>query len=407
MTFGSCSLSSRIIASSQLTRTSYTVPAQMDMRGRRLHLAGTAAMSCPADRLRAAHQAVTDLVRAVIEAGGGSVLGCGDEPVSGAGIPCTFDWTILEAIESFDDPAPNWPSRRGSRFVVVASQRALEKIPEGRKALWRACLERSDIEIETPPPGWKMGGLIRARQVRHGDVLVALGGGAGTEQLAALYRDEGKGVVPVRADIGSLSDDGNGGSSYLHARALETPSDFFDIEDSSGGRVSRLVGLNLDDADRQSEVGASTWGLLNALRSPAAFYVRLLATNHEEFGSVEAFFRGTVDPVVAEEGYKSYEMGRDPPRAAFMNVEIFERIHRAALVVIDLSGVRPNCMMELGYALGRERAVVVTAKSNTQLPFDSDKLPVFFWDDGGDAASRTSEFRAWLERHARRVPLVA
>lgn len=363
-------------------------------------------MSCPTDRLRVAHQAVTELVSAAIEAGGGLVLGCGDEPLTEESIPCTFDWTILEAINSFDDPAPNWPSRLGSRFVVVASQRALEKIPEGRKALWRASLDRSDLELETPPPGWKMGGVIRAKQVRHGDVLVALGGGAGTEQLAALYRDEGKSVVPIKADIGSLSDDGNGGSSYLHARALETPSDFFDIEDASGGRVSRLVGLNLGDVERQSEVGASTWELVKALRSPTAFYVRLLATDHEEFRSVEAFFRGTVDPVVTEEGYKAYEMGRDPPRAAFMNVEIFERIHRAALVVIDLSGVRPNCMMELGYALGRERAVVVTAKSNTTLPFDSDKLPVFFWDDGGDAETRISEFRAWLERHARRLPLV-
>ena len=369
-------------------------------------MAGTAAKSCPDDRLRAAHTAVKGLVTAVIEAGGGLVLGCGDEPVNDGNVPCTFDWTILEAISSFDDPAPNWPSRLGSRFVVVASQRALEKVPEGRKALWRMSLDRSDLELETPPPGWKMGGVIRAKQVRHGDVLVALGGGAGTEQLAFLYRDEGKAVVPIKADVGSLSDDGNGGSAYLHARALERPSDFFEIEDKSGGGVSRLVGLNLDDIDRQNDVGTSTWDLLKALRSPAAFYVRLLATDHEAFRSVERFFRDAVDPVIAEAGYKAYEMGRDPPRAAFMNVEIFERIHRSALVVIDLTGVRPNCLMELGYALGRERVLVVTAKSNTALPFDSDKLPVFFWDDTEDTETRISEFRAWLERHARYLPIV-
>ncbi len=50
---------------------------------------------------------------------------------------------------------------------------------------------------------------------------------------------------------------------------------------------------------------------------------------------------------------------------AFMNVEIFEALHRAGLVIVDLTGVRPNCMMELGYALARRGRIVISAKQVT------------------------------------------
>jgi hypothetical protein len=71
-------------------------------------------------------------------------------------------------------------------------------------------------------------------------------------------------------------------------------------------------------------------------------------------------------------------MGRARPESAFMNTEIFEALHRAALVVVDLTGVRPNCTMELGYALGRRRRYVISAQTGTKLPFDEDKLPTYF-----------------------------
>jgi hypothetical protein len=61
-------------------------------------------------------------------------------------------------------------------------------------------------------------------------------------------------------------------------------------------------------------------------------------------------------------------VGRGRPVAAFMNVEIFAGLHRGGLVVVDLTGVRPNCTMELGYALGRRRRYVISAEKGTKLP---------------------------------------
>ena len=83
--------------------------------------------------------------------------------------------------------------------------------------------------------------------------------------------------------------------------------------------------------------------------------MRLVDSDHPQFPAVELFFEKVVEEVLANRGFVPHQVGRDRPVAAFMNVEIFEAIHRSALVVVDLTGVRANCMMELGYALGRSR----------------------------------------------------
>lgn len=142
------------------------------------------------------------------------------------------------------------------------------------------------------------------------------------------------------------------------------------------------------------------------LRFPLAFYVRLLDPDNEAIGSVEQFFRNTVDPVMDELAYRPHEVGLARPIAAFLNVEIFEAIHRAGLVVVDLTGARPNCLMELGYALGRRRKVVISAMKDTRLNFDTDKLPVFFWHDEEEPQACIERYREWIQRCIDMPPIV-
>jgi hypothetical protein len=66
--------------------------------------------------------------------------------------------------------------------------------------------------------------------------------------------------------------------------------------------------------------------------------------------------------VIVERGFTPREMGRQTPETALMNAEIFNVLHRAALVVVDLTAMRTNCLMELGYALGRRRRFVISAQ---------------------------------------------
>ncbi len=146
--------------------------------------------------------------------------------------------------------------------------------------------------------------------------------------------------------------------------------------------------------------------LLTDLRSPTAFYVRLLDTNHSDHSEVEEFFRQVVDCVVSDKGYTPDEMGGRPPAAAFMNVDIFRSLHRAGAVIVDLTGVRPNCMMELGYALGRQKRVIITAREGTSLPFDPDKLPTHLWKPGVEVKDRIALFDQWFDRYYELPPII-
>jgi hypothetical protein len=376
------------------------------VRGLRVHITGSAAAESDDALIAAAHSFVRTLAAETIAYGGGLVLGAGGEPRNETGQPCIFDWTALEVIADAPDPAPGWPQLRPERFVVVVSQRGLDKIPANRAEIWERCCRRSDFQLVVAPPGWRMAGIIREHQVLRGDILLVLGGGAGAEHLAELYSDEGKPVVPVRAELGAYCHDGNGGSRFLHARAISDPDDFFRLRDGVGSATARISNLRLrTDADTGA-MARQAAKLLADLRPRPAFYVRLLDANHADYPAVERFFRDVVDTVVVERGFTPYEMGRESPQAAFINVEIFEAIHRAGLVIVDLTGVRPNCTMELGYALARRRRVVISARKETKLPFDEDKLPTYIWEDTGTRTGRLDAYRRWFDRNSELPPVV-
>lgn len=378
----------------------------MSVQGLRVHIAGSAAASTDRALLEAAHDFVSALTDRLIAAGAGLVLGVGAEPTGDAGLPCTFDWTALDAITRASDPGPAWPSDQSGRFWVVGSQRGLAAVPASRQATWASCSERSDFRLELSQQGWRMGGVIRAAQVLRGDVLVVLGGGAGVEQLAQLYRDEGKRVLPIRSDLGALYEDGSGGATFLHGRALSETKAFFELRADAGSATARLAALQVEPASEPALAAEAVMSLIADLKPPRAFYVRLLDRESNEFEAVESFFRDVVDPVVIARGFTPHEVGRDRPLAAFMNVEIFEGLHRAALVLADLTGVRANCTMELGYALARHRRVIVSAMQGTSLPFDPDKLPTHFWNADQPPEDAMDAFHAWVERHIDMPPIV-
>jgi hypothetical protein len=372
----------------------------------RVHLTGSAAVDSDGALLERAQTFVAVLAEELIARGHGLVLTATGEPMGVADQPCIFDWTAFAAIAGASDPAPGWPPLRPQRFVAVGSGRGLEKIPDRRRPDWERCRSRSDFELVVAPPGWRMAGIIRERQVAYGDVLLVLSGGAGAEHLAYLYRDDGKPVIALHAELGALNEDGRGGGTALHERALTTPDDFFRLRDGAGSPAARLSALRLDSRTNVAALARITADLVDDLRPPTAFFVRLLDSSVPEYPTVERFFRDIVDEVVTVRGSTPREMGRGRPETAFMNVEIFEGLHRAGLVVVDLTGVRPNCTMELGYALARRRRFVISAQVGTKLPFDEDKLPTYFWEDTGTVDERRRAYLDWLDRYGELPPIV-
>jgi hypothetical protein len=378
----------------------------LSLAGGRVHVAGSAAEDCGAELLAAAHDYVGRLTTHLIEHGAGLVVGAGAEPIGAAGLPCTFDWTALEKISTAPLPAGGWPPSRPRRFVAIASQRGLERIPANRTEAWQRCCARTDFELVTAPPGWRMAGIIRERQLSHGDILVVLGGGAGVEHLAELYWRDGKPVVPVWAQLGAFNDDGSGGSRALYEKALGDPGALFRLAPGAGGDSARLQALRLEAESDQSSLAEATVRMLEDLMPPSAFYVRLLDPSNRDHAAVEWFFSEIVTPAISERGYAPVQMGLGTPESMFMNVEIFRRLHRAGVVLVDLTGMRPNCTMELGYALGRPRRVVISAQEGTKPIFDSDKLPTHFWARSEDVAGCVADYLDWFDRYVEVGPLV-
>lgn len=383
------------------------------LAGRRVQVAGSADKATNAEIIRYAHRVVVQVVRGVLVEGGGLVLAVGREPRAddGAkGLPSlVFDWTALEAAASvLRDGAARWPRAAGLPVVVVASGKAEAEIPEGRRVLWNELLNGGAVQLESIMPGSRAAALIRQRQAAFGEVLLTLGGGTGVEHLADLYLRDRKTVIPLDLPLGASRGDGTGGSERLAQESRAEPGRFVRMQREFEGRANaELAALaTRKGAEPDTEVARRIVSLLGMLAPPTTFYVRLLTKKHESFLRVEKFFREVVDPVVADAGLLRIEMGTDKTAHGFINVGIFDSLHFARVAIVDLTGSRPNCFIELGYALGRATKVIVTAEDGTQLPFDADAIPCHFWKPASSAEARQKEFKAFWKSNVDRPPLV-
>lgn len=232
-----------------------------------------------------------------------------------------------------------------------------------------------------------------------GDILIGVSGGQGIEQLAIEYSSCGKPVIPLDIDVGSSSNDGSGGASRLFDRARSRPSDFFKLtdNDSASDLLDRTRTQN--GGVEVQKVVAAIIQLLHALLPPRVFYVRLLNDAVPEYTSVERFFRNTADSLVKELGYEPLQMGRGRNEFAWMNQAIFDSLHHSSVVLVDLTGLRPNCFMELGYALGNRQRVILTARDDTKISFDAFALEAFQWNDSEDPGKQLERFRTHWQRN--------
>ena len=246
-------------------------------------------------------------------------------------------------------------------------------------------------------PGSRAAAFLRQRQAAFGDVLVILGGGTGVEHLADLYLSRRKPVVPLDLALGASREDGTGGAMRLAKEARAEPAR------SEGAALAEIATRN--GAAATPDVASRTLTLLSKIERPAVFYVRLLNPGHAKFKIVESFFRDVVDPLVDEAGMRRIEIGTDDSDYAFINVGIFENLHFSSVAIVDVTGERPNCFIELGYAL-RGNRVLVTAEEGTKLPFDQEMIPCHFWRPGDSVDDRKKGFVEFWKKNVNRPPIV-
>jgi len=380
--------------------------------GRRVQIAGSANGKTDPALISYAHEFVRNLVKSVMTAGGGIVVGVGREPrPDGSTLDAPsllFDWTALEAAaECLKQGFRVWPAEFGLPIVVASSEKAVSEIPENRRALYEELLGSGLLHVESIMPGSRAAAFLRQRQAVYGDALVVLGGGTGVEHSADLYMSRRKPVVPLDLALGASRDDGTGGAMRLAREARTEPARFFRFSpafaNTEGAALAEIATRN--GAAAATDIASRTVSLLTKIARPPAFYVRLLNPAHAKFKAVESFFRDVVDPVVDEAGMRRIEMGTDKNEYAFMNVAIFESLHFSSVTIVDVTGERPNCFIELGYALCCNR-VLVTAEEETELPFDQEMIPCHFWKPGDSVADRKKALVEFWEKNINRPPIV-
>ncbi len=376
--------------------------------GRLFLVSGSASRKSPDAIIRYGHALIEEVVGTIVSSGGRIVLQLGKEPRQIDGDPSSpalvFDWTALAAAAN----ALRCEKPRAGAIVAVLSERSEDGIPPDRREAFRRLLADGVVRVDYIQPGSRSATMMREVAARLADVAILLGGGTGVEHLAELFQSERKTVIPFDLPLGASREDGTGGSEQLNREAKTRPALFLRLSPGAAGLGANLLS-RLSTANGTApveEVRDALCAVAEGLESPGAFCVRLQNPTVSEFVAVEAFFRQVVDPTLDSLGFRIIEIGKGPARSGFINLEIFQELHFCRLAVADVSGQRANCLIELGYALGRNRRVIVTAMEGTQLPFDQAAIPCFFWRPGGPVGELRRDLLLFLENQIGRPPLV-
>lgn len=375
------------------------------MRGRRIQISGSADEDINISNLTYTHSLIKKLSQDILENEGGLVVTLGSDPKHklNHNISIIFDWTILEAVQDcIRNGSINWPESQGAPVVTVGFSDAFKRIPPEKFELFDDLRSAGCIDIVLLESEIGVGGVLREKQEVFGDILVTLGGGPGVNHSSLLYRESKKPVIPL--DI-KIKKENRNASKKLSQDALEKPSRYFEYNPAERAvtAYSLLSCKNQPSLDRFS---TNFFDFVSHLDKPRAFYVRLLNSSHCDFGDVQDYFRNVVDPVILDSGYERYEAGTTDSYEAFMNVEIFDNLHHSSLVIVDVTGLRPNCFIELGYALGRGKKTIILAREKTKLPWDISSIQCHFWSLTKTNDERKGNLMEFMEKNINKGPLV-
>lgn len=379
--------------------------ARSPLFGRRIHIAGSIASDptdAPAVEVARAREFVAALIPELVERGATFVVPVDAEKQRLTDqMPICFDWLVWQQLAK---SLPLRPSGAPNPLAVAVQHHKTEaQVPAEHVRLWDGLRGTDLVQIENVSH-WNMASRRLEAQARWGDVLLALGGSEGTLFLANLYHDAGKPVVPLDNAICAA---GTGARRLFALGLSSTDSDrlFRPTTLTPHTWMNRVNFAERHDVGHRVDTVTQ---LLEALEPPQAFAVRLLNTSHASYQSVESFFATVVQPIV--EGDLGYKMavvdGKQSLEYARMDQEIFAKLYRSSVVLCDLTGQRPNCLLELGYALGRGLPTMVMAMEGEQLPFDLGTFAGFFWNPDDPVDEQRRKFMNHWNAIQTRPPLV-
>jgi len=359
--------------------------------------------SCSTEEAEAARFTVELLVKKLLERGAGFVVPIDREPVRGGDqLPICFDWLIWETISKNLALRPS--KALSTVAVAVQHHKSESQVPGDKAELWDTFRSSDLVSIENAS-FWNMNSKRMEAQEKHGDVLITIGGSEGVLYLADLYHQAGKPVIPLNF---AVCPEGRGSRKlFLNALDSARSSKFFRVEGDldSHAWINRINFTARQTTEKRAE---EIIRLLESLSLPTVFGVRLLNKKHGDFSEVEDYFSAIVEPVIKDEFGLLYQVvdGSRENEHPTIDSEIFAKLHRASVVVVDLTAARPNCFIELGYALGRGLPLIILAKEGTSIPFDVHSIPGLHWIPTDSVKNKKVALIDYWNANIRRPPLV-
>lgn len=371
--------------------------------GRRIHIAGSLPEEtvAPTPEAERARRFVQQLVKDLMKKGATFVLPVDAEKKRTDGIPFCFEWLIWTTIAQNLHLRPHGAPTPVA--VAVKHHKNDEQIPEEYVEFWDGFSGTDNVRIDHAAH-WNMNSKRMEIQARHGDILITVGGGEGVLFLANAYHDAGKPVIPVDFPV---STPGSGTHRVCNFANTGNAQKLFRTRDHNPA-LTWLARVTPNSRSEPGKIAERVIELIESLEPPAAFAVRLLNPDFPDYAAVDDFFAVVVKPVIEEEyGYSLVVVdGKQAVEQSRIDQDIFSKLRRSGLVIADLTGERPNCFLELGYALGRSARTIVTVRDGTKPPFDVTTYAAHVWKPTGDVIERRARFREHIESVKARPPIV-
>ena len=227
------------------------------MRDKFILLSGSASPSCPADKLLIASRFVKSFTREVLRQGGGVVVLAGDEESTKDehGAPHVFDWLALREVEAYAETTTEAP--RPYARIVMSDAAPESKIGPANLRLLRNLQQRNIVELCPIRREVFTGGEYRKVMVERADAMLAIGGGKGTYSTGIEMVAEGKPVLPLDLQLGSIVEDGDG-AVVLHREMVSDPGRFLpNTHQDVKNRFGLLsLGREINDPESVARVSA-------------------------------------------------------------------------------------------------------------------------------------------------------
>ena len=227
------------------------------MDGKFIMLSGSARPSCPADKLFVASEFVRCFTGEALRRGGGLVVLAGSEEATKDehGTPHIFDWLALREVEKYAESSTEPP--RPYVRVVLSDAATESRIDPANLRLLKNLEQRNVVELLPIRREVFTGGEYRRVMIEQADAFIAVGGGKGTYSAGIDMMAQGKAVLPLDLQLGSIVQDGDGAVA-LHREMISAPDRFFpNTHQEMRNRIGLLsLDRGINDAGTVARVSA-------------------------------------------------------------------------------------------------------------------------------------------------------